>query len=85
MGIKDKVKLLVSLNKKKKQLIEACDRVLPKIDDEMYMISKGIQNEREKDEAQRVLAIFLIAELIDSFDIKDQKEILKRLQDTMKE
>lgn len=85
MGLKDKIRGLTEFAKARKQLTEATERIFPKIDDEMYMIAQSLKTQKEKDEAQRVLAIFIVAELIDSFEAEDQKKILDSLMKTIKE
>lgn len=84
MGIKEKILIIREVKKRSKQMLESVERIFPKIDDEMYMLSKSVSGgKKEQDEAQRVLAIFIMAELMDSFEVEDQKKILKSLSESV--
>lgn len=75
MGIKDIPKLM-KLKQEMDKLVIHKDRIFRKIDDEMYLLSKSEKNQDKVESAQRNLAIFIMAELLDSFDESEQKEVL---------
>lgn len=76
MGKKeDKLKQIL-MKKEMERLVTHKDRIFAKIDDEMYLLSKSNRTGKPTEDAQKNLAIFIIAELIDSFGEDEVKEIL---------
>lgn len=77
MGVVDKVEGLKELKGQIEKLIKHKERVFSSVDEEMYLLSKSEKTEKKRSLAQKNLAIFIIAELLESFDEKEQKEILE--------
>lgn len=77
MGLK---KQLIKLKKEMERVARHGDRVFEVIDDEMYIISKSERDQKKKSDAQRNLAVFIIAELLDSFENDEIEGILGIIQ-----
>lgn len=75
MGVKD-ISKLMKLKAQMEKVQNHGERIFTKIDEEMYLISKSEKNEIKKGEAQKQLAVFIIAELLESFEKKEIEEIL---------
>lgn len=77
MGIKAVGKML-KMKQNMQKIMSHAERVMEKVDEEMYLISKSEKNDDKKAEAQHNLAIYLMAELLDSFEEdKEKKAILE--------
>lgn len=82
MGHINKKKLL-KLKAEMDRLVIHKDRIFTKIDEEMYLLSKSNRTGKPTEDAQKNLGIFVIAELLESFDDeKEIKEILEVLNQT---
>lgn len=81
MGVKDYAKAL-KMMKEFEKLESHVGRVFVKIDEEMYLISKSEKDKNKLEEAQRNLAVFIIADLLDSFEKKEARVILDTFKRT---
>lgn len=73
------------LDKEVEKIAGHGERILTKIDEEMYLLSKSTGNLAKKEQSQKNLAIYVITEMLHGFEKQEEKEaILKILGITIK-